>query len=208
VTPNAASAFERKPVGVVLAGGLGRRLGGAKATVNLCGRPLICYPLDALASVLGEVAVIAKADTELPSLPGVTVWIEPQTPRHPLLGIVEALALAGGRPVLVCASDLPFVTPRLVASLVRADAGGAPAVVAAAHGTMQPLLGRYEPAAVRLLAGAAAEDMPARAAVAAISPRLFEVADPDALFNVNAPEDLLQAAAILDRRRRGTTTRT
>jgi molybdopterin-guanine dinucleotide biosynthesis protein A len=100
------------------------------------------------------------------------------------------------------------VTPELVASLVRADAGGAPAVVATAHGTMQPLLGRYEPVAVRLLAGAAAEGVPARAAVAAISPRLFEVADPDALFNVNAPEDLLQAAAILDRRRRGTTTRT
>jgi molybdopterin-guanine dinucleotide biosynthesis protein A len=192
---------------VVLAGGLGRRLGGAKATVELSGRPLIWYPLQALTAVLSEVAVIAKADTELPSLPGVTVWIEPQTPRHPLLGIAEALGLAGGRPVLACASDLPFVTPELVASLARADAGGAPAVVAAADGALQPLLGRYEPEAVRLLAGAAAEGEPARAAVAAIGPRLFEVADPDALFNVNAPEDLLHAAAILDRRRRGTTTR-
>jgi molybdopterin-guanine dinucleotide biosynthesis protein A len=208
VTPDASSAVEREPVGVVLAGGIGRRLGGAKATVELCGRPLISYPLAALAAVLSEVAVIAKADTELPSLPGVTVWIEPQAPRHPLLGIVEALGLAGGRSVLACASDLPFVTPELVASLARADAGGAPAVVAADHGELQPLLGRYEPAAMRLLAGAAAEDVPARAAVAAIRPRLLQVEDPELLFNVNAPEDLLHAAAILDRRRRETTTRT
>jgi molybdopterin-guanine dinucleotide biosynthesis protein A len=199
---------EREPVGVVLAGGLGRRLGGAKATVELCGRPLIWYPLEALAAVLSEVAIIAKADTELPNLPGVTVWIEPQTPRHPLLGIVEALGLAAGRPVLACASDLPFVTPELVASLARADAMGAPAVVAADHGAFQPLLGRYEPAAVPLLAGAAVEGAPARAAVAALAPRLLQVEDPDLLFNVNAPEDLLHAAAILDRRRRGTTTRT
>ena len=101
-------------MGVVLAGGLGRRLGGAKATVELRGRPLICYPLQALAAVLEEVAIIARADTPLPSLPGVTVWIERQAPRHPLHGIVEALGFAGGRPVLVCAVDLPFVTPELV----------------------------------------------------------------------------------------------
>jgi molybdopterin-guanine dinucleotide biosynthesis protein A len=37
--------------------------------------------------------------------------IEPDAPSSPLLGIVEALALAGDRPVLVCPADLPFVTP-------------------------------------------------------------------------------------------------
>src|SRR5436309_6524963 len=104
----------RQPVGVVLAGGLGRRMGGAKATVELAGRPLICYPLEALAAALDEVAVLAKADTELPSLPGATIWVEPQLQHHPLVGISQALALAGGRPVLVCAADLPFVPSELV----------------------------------------------------------------------------------------------
>ena len=62
-------------------GGLGRRIGGSKATVMLGDRPLISYPLEALAgSALGEVAIIAKAETELPSLPGVSVWIEPRRP--------------------------------------------------------------------------------------------------------------------------------
>ena len=38
-------------------------------------------------------------------------------------------------------------------------------------------------------------------AIAAIDPVLFEVEDPEELFDVNSPDDLLQAAAMLDRRR-------
>jgi molybdopterin-guanine dinucleotide biosynthesis protein A len=34
----------------------------------------------------------------------------------------------------------------------------------------------------------------------ALRPRVLEIDEPEAFFNVNAPEDLLHAAAILDRR--------
>lgn len=189
------------PIGVVLAGGRGRRLGGAKATVLLGGRPLISYPLEALSLALNEVTVLAKADTELPSLPGTTVWIEPDARHHPVVGIVQALALADGRPVLVCAADLPFVAPALVRRLADADSQGAPAVVACSRGETQPLLGCYLPAALGSLGQG--DERPLREQIAAIGPRLVEVEDPEQLFNVNAPEDLLRAAAMLDRRRAG-----
>ena len=193
----------RPPIGVILAGGLGRRIGGAKAVVKLCGRPLIAYPLEALTLALDEVAVIAKADTMLPSLPGVTIWIEPPEPRHPLVGITHALAFASGREAVVCAADLPFVTPELIDRIAHTDPAGAPAVVATRNGVMQPLLGCYQQLAGELLLSASeAAGQPLREAVAAIGPRLFEVEDPEALFNVNAPDDLLMASAMLDRRRR------
>lgn len=189
-----------EPIGVVLAGGLGRRIGGSKATVELCGRPLIWYPLKALQRALQDVAVIAKPDTELPGLPGVTVWIEPQTPRHPLVGIVQALALAANRPVLICAGDLPFLTAKLIGQLARCDPGGATAVIAAWGGEIQPLLGCYQPRSLELLRDAATRAaMPVREAVEGIGPRVFEVDDPEVLFEVNAPDDLLQAAAMLSR---------
>ena len=195
----------RAPIGVVLAGGAGRRIGGSKAVVALRGRPLIDYPLQAMREALAEVAIIAKPDTELPGLEGVNVWIEPAEPRHPLVGIVQALALAGGRPVLVCAADLPFVTAALIAQLAKADPAGAPAVVVGRGSSTQPLLGCYQPEALPLLRSAAAEaKLPVQVAVAAIDPRRLEVEDPDVLFNVNAPDDLLQAAAMLDRRQRAT----
>ena len=189
-----------EPIGVLLAGGLGRRIGGSKAMVELHGKPLIAYPLAAIRQVLDEVAIIAKPDTELPSLPGVTVWIEPPGRHHPLVGIVHALGLADGRPVLVCAADLPFVSPALIRRIAREDPGDAPAVVASCAGEIQPLLGCYRPEAIEPLRAAADDGRPVRDAIAAIGPRLIEVEDPETLFNVNSPVDLLQAAAMLDRR--------
>lgn len=192
----------RGPIGVVLAGGIGRRIGGAKALVQLQGRALIEYPLAALSSVLDEVAVIAKPDTSLPDLPGVTVWIEPPEPRHPLTGIVEALSRASGRAVVVCATDLPFVSSDVIAALADHPVADAPAVVAAREGEIQPLLGCYRPTAARLLRDAAAEGrVPLREVMRAIGADALELDDPDVLFNINSPEDLAQASAILDRRR-------
>jgi len=186
-----------RPIGVVLAGGRGRRLGGAKAIVALGGRPLISYPLAALQSALGEVRVVAKPDTLLPADLGCEVWSEPANPRHPLVGILHALLSADGRPVLVCAADLPFVTPKLLVELAEADPGRALAVIAARLGSPQPLLGCYQPQAAALLEAAARKaTAPVRAAVAAIGPQLHEV-DPAELFNVNTSDDLRRAEAIL-----------
>jgi molybdenum cofactor guanylyltransferase len=187
------------PVGVVLAGGRARRLHGRKVAAALGGRPLLSYPLRSMLEATREVAVVAKPSTELPPLGPVPVWAEPEQPSHPLVGIVEALRRAGGRPVLVCAGDMPFVPVSLLTRLAAHDAGGAPAVVATSerHG-LQPLLARYEPAALELLAPAAAEAVaPARAVVAELAPVVVMVADARALFNVNTPEDLREAEALL-----------
>jgi molybdopterin-guanine dinucleotide biosynthesis protein A len=174
-------------------------MGGSKASVELCGRPLISYPVTALRLAVTDVVIVAKADTELPTLPGVSVWIEPQLPRHPLVGILEALGLAEGRPVLVCAADLPFVTAELLRRIATTDPVGAPAVIASSAGATQPLLGCYQPRAIHLL-GSAPPAAPLRETLEAIGPQLFEVEDPELLFNVNSPDDLLLAAAMLDRR--------
>lgn len=191
-----------KPIGAILAGGRGLRIGGEKSIVELQGKPLICYPVEAVQQVLSRVAILAKTGTQLPRLSGVAVWIEPESPRHPLVGITQALALAGGRPVLVCAGDLPFVTPELIRRLVKADPGRSTAVVACAEERMQPLLGCYQPRALELLAGAAREGTGrVLDAVAALEPVLLEVDDPEELFDVDSPDDLLMATAMLDRRR-------
>ncbi|HEX7292607.1 MAG TPA: molybdenum cofactor guanylyltransferase [Conexibacter sp.] len=199
----------RDPIGVVLAGGMGRRIGGAKAIVELRGVPLVRYPLHALQAVLAEVVVVAKQGSALPPLPGVPIWLEPAEPRHPLAGIVHALEAAGaaagiagiGREILVSAADLPFVGPDLVERLARADAAGRPAVVPCVAGRLQPLLARYRPSAYAPLAAALRRDpLPSvTEAVAALGPQLLELDDATPFFNVNAPEDLLTAAGLLDR---------
>jgi molybdopterin-guanine dinucleotide biosynthesis protein A len=181
-------------IGALLAGGAGSRLGaGSKAAVGVGGQPLIAYPAAALGAVCERVAVVCKRDTDLPDLPGVGRWDEPDEPRHPLTGIVHALEMAGG-PVLVCAADMPFVTADACRTLLQA-AGTSPAVVATADGVLQPTFGLYAPAALDALRGAPA-GAPLTRTVEALDPA--RVALPAALVrSINTPADLAEAEELL-----------
>src|SRR4051812_34291971 len=103
--------------------------GASKAGALLAGRPLIHYPLTALGETCETVAVICKESTVLPETASAERWNEPAEPRHPLTGIVHALERARA-PVLVCAADMPWVTPDACRTLLAAagGAGHAPAV--------------------------------------------------------------------------------
>lgn len=193
--PRLIAAEGAPPLGVVLAGGGGRRMGGAKATVSLKGRPLLSYPVRALQRVLPDVVVVAKPDTVLPALSQTAVWAEPSPRLHPAVGIAHALGRAGGRWVLVCAGDMPLVTAKVLLALLEADAEGAPAVVPRHAARLEPLLALYGPGA---LSGLRVQtDRPLREMVADLHPQLLEVDDPQPFFNVNRPEDLLEAAALI-----------
>ncbi len=187
-------------VGAVLAGGLGRRMGGSKAVVALDGRSLFEYPLAALhAAGIADVALVAKRSTELP--PGHVVWLEPDEPRHPLTGVVHALRSAAGRGVFVCAADLVLLDAATVRRVLSAARPGDVAVVPTSGGHLQPLCAFYAPAALRALEHFE-PSMSLKEAVMALGPRVLPFDDDDAFFNVNAPEDLLRASALLSRRSR------
>jgi molybdopterin-guanine dinucleotide biosynthesis protein A len=206
-------AGEEGALGVVLAGGRGSRLGGAKPTAELAGRPLISYPLAALAEAGLETVVVLKPGTDLGGRPlaratclgstrppagegGVAVLFEPAEPVHPLAGIVAALRETD-RPLVVIGCDFPFVPPALVRAL--ADAPD-PLVVPAPGDQSQPLVARWTPALLPALEDALDREEPLRRTVAALSPRLLGDAefapfgDPTRVFfNVNTPADLRRA---------------
>lgn len=187
-------------VGAVLAGGLGSRLGGSKAVAELAGRPLIEYPLGALAAAGLEPLVVAKPDTELPHLDAEIVR-EPALPRHPLCGIVAALRRAVGRPTVVVACDMPFLSAPLLAWLASAPQ---PLIVPTIGGELQPLPARYEARLLPALEVALEELAPLRRTVESLRPRrltereLARFGNPQRLcFNVNTPADLDAAARLL-----------
>jgi molybdenum cofactor guanylyltransferase len=200
-------------LGAVLAGGMGSRLGGGKATVELGGRPLISYPLAAIeAAGLDAVVVTKPGEAPAPSRGSfvrpyttkeprdeVAVLEEPLEPRHPLCGIVEALRLR--RPIVAVACDLPFVAPGLISLLAEASE---PLVLPTLDGRPQPLLARYEPILLPRLEAALAREEPLTRTVESLDPRLLSedelgrFGDPRRLlFNVNDPDDLREAEALL-----------
>jgi molybdopterin-guanine dinucleotide biosynthesis protein A len=166
-------------IAAVLAGGRSRRMGRAKATVPLGGRPLIAFPVAAAREAGLEPVVVAKAGSELPPL-DVPVWEEPGEPSHPLSGLICALERAGG-PVVALACDMPFVSAALIARLAAAEG---------ATTAGQPFPGRYEPADLPALRQA----LERQAAVKhALAPAVID-ADPGELDGVNTPEELAAAS--------------
>ncbi len=233
--PEPASNPPTTAIGVVLAGGRGSRLGGAKPTADLAGSPLISYALAALAAAGLTAFVVAKPSTDLGGRPNrrptdrgrpnrrygwerttaggeglerttahacgeVEVVAEPAEPTHPLVGIVVALRHAG-RPLVVLGCDFPFAPPALLGALAEAPE---PLLVPAPAGEPQPLMARWSPALLPRLEAALEREEPLRRTVAALSPRLLDdtelarFGDPArAFFNVNTPEDLRAAEALV-----------
>jgi molybdopterin-guanine dinucleotide biosynthesis protein A len=180
-------------IGAILAGGRGRRMGGGKPARELAGRPLIAWPAAALGEACSRVVVVAKAGVELPSLPGVERWDEPEDRQHPALGIAYALERAG-QPVLVCAADMPFVTAEACGALIAA-LGEAVAAVGVADGVLQPVFAAYAPAAAGALRSAPPDAALTRT-VDALGPILVEV-PAHVVRSVDTEEDLARAEAEL-----------
>jgi molybdopterin-guanine dinucleotide biosynthesis protein A len=184
------------PVGAVLAGGRGSRIGGAKALVALAGRPLISYPLAAVEEAGLEPVVVAKAGSELPPLSYRAIR-EPELPTHPLCGIVAALRYAGERALVVVGCDMPFVDAGLLAWLGSAPE---PLVVPSVGNRLQPFPARYGSALLPALEEALAEARALIPTLESLQPRVVAEAelarfgDPRRLcFNVNTLADLERA---------------
>jgi molybdopterin-guanine dinucleotide biosynthesis protein A len=193
IDANQAPGGERVCV-AVLAGGMARRIGGAKAAVGLCGRPLISYPLAAAREAGLEAVVVAKRASGLPAL-RVRVIREPEDVHHPLCGIVTALH-ATGAPVVAVGCDMPFVS----GALLRLVAGAPGAAAARVEGRLQPLPARYTPADLPVLEDALARESSLRSTLARLAPGVLEEHELDLLgaperlcFSVNDERDLLRA---------------
>jgi len=186
-------------VGVVLAGGAARRMGGVKAAAMLGGHPLISYPLAAFHAAGMRAVVLAKRGSDLGG--PWEVVLEPDEPVHPLCGILAALHALAPAPIVVCPCDLPFVSPALLAHLASAPDALA---VAAPAGRVQPLLGRYEQPLAPALERALAARAPLRDTVLSLGARLLDdgelarFGDPARICtNVNSPADLAAAESAL-----------
>jgi molybdenum cofactor guanylyltransferase len=184
----------------ILAGGRATRLGRPKATAPLAGRPLISYPLLAATEAGLDTVVVAKRDSELPEL-DVPVLIEPDQPRHPLCGVLEAFR-ASSTPVLALGCDMPFLNGELLAWLASLPE---PLVVAKTGRGLHPLLARYGPALAGPLEAGLRRRAPLQELVDSLNPRVLRQAelrrfgDPLRLcFNVNTPQDLAEAERLLE----------
>ncbi len=192
-------------IGLLLAGGLARRMGGGdKPLRSIAGRSILAHVIERLAPQCGGLVVNANGDPARFADYGLPV-VADSVPDFagPLAGILAGLEwMADNRPgtewLVSVAADTPFIPRDLVARLHEArEEQGVPLACAASGGWTHPVIGLW-PVSLRddLRRALTVEDerkidrWTARHGCASAE---WPVEPVDPFFNANRPEDLDEA---------------
>ena len=192
--------------GIVLAGGLSRRLGRDKAVEPIGGEPLIARCVGRLSAVADEIIVVVNGiergeQLPLPSNCGVAVDVYADS--GSLGGIFSGVSAMGNEWGVVVACDMPFLNIALLKHMLSLREGF-DAVVPVLDGRPEPTHALYSKACLphierRLQAGDLKiarffDDVSVRY----VSQEDVDAHDPDHLsfFNVNTQSDLDRALAL------------
>ena len=198
----------RKPVGVILAGGLARRMGGGDKGLQLLGRrPLLERVLVRLRPQVSDVVLNANGDPAR-----FAQWRLPVVPdgdakhRGPLAGVLAGMLWTRDNrreaaDIVTVPTDAPFIPHDLVVQLQNArERAGTAIAVAASGGRQHPVVGLWSVRLAPGLAEALARDEQrvgdwalASGAVAVDWP----IVGYDPFLNLNRPEELAEAERIL-----------
>ena len=200
--------------GVILAGGLARRMGGGdKALIEVGGRPLLAHVIERLRPQVDELALNANGDPARFAAFGLPV-IADTVPGYagPLAGILAGMRWAAARGhshVLSAASDTPFFPLDLAVRLrAGAAAEGLPIAMAA---TDDPKRGLSEHPTFGLWPVSLADDLEEALTVGQLRKIIVWAARHGfarvvfegghmPFFNVNTPDDVLMAERLLEER--------
>lgn len=198
-----------KIAGVLLAGGLSRRMGGGdKALRLLGGKTLLDHVIDRMRPQVAALVLNANGDPARFARFGLPVVADSIGDfAGPLAGILAGLDwTAANRPdcpiVVSAATDAPFLPTDLVAGLVAGmEEAGADLACAASGGQPHPVIGLWPVRLREELRRALAEEGVRKVDVWTARYRLATVDFPsapiDPFFNANRPDDLERAAALL-----------
>ncbi len=191
-----------KIIGVILAGGLARRMDGRdKAFLTLGGAPLLDHAIARLGPQVDALAINSNSDAKLFDAYDIPLVPDLDDSRAgPLAGVLAGLTHAEGQGathIVTAAVDTPFFPHTLVQRLRSAAmTDDVPLACAATGGRTHPVFG-FWPVALRadLAASLAAGERKVDRwtarhgyAVATFDPDPF-----DPFFNVNTPDDLAEA---------------
>jgi molybdopterin-guanine dinucleotide biosynthesis protein A len=198
---------------ILLAGGLGSRLGSDKALYPVAGKPMIGRVADRVSGLSDEFfVVIARNASQIKYsqvLPDFAEVINDELEgKTPLIGMVTGLRAAKSQFAIVLSCDIPFVNRRLIRLLLEKASGADAAIPKWRAGHLEPLQAAYrrdsmlresELALARgLLSPVDAINKLFKAEYVSIEDEVRKI-DPSlrTFFNVNTRDDVARAEMIL-----------
>jgi molybdopterin-guanine dinucleotide biosynthesis protein A len=199
--------------GLILAGGLGRRMGGVdKGLIPIGGRPMLEYVISRLRPQCGGLVLNANGDPRRFSAFGLPV-VADSVPGYagPLAGVLAGLDWLAdhhpeGRWMVSVAADTPFFPGNFVQRLIEARvAEDVQMACAASGGRPHPVFALWSVEMRADLRNALAQGDGIRKVMVFVERYRFAIAEwpaepLDPFFNVNTQEDVAQAEALAHRR--------
>ena len=199
----------RRVTGALMVGGHGKRMGMDKAWLRFRGSLLLPRLVRRLlAECEGGVLVVRRAGQDLPELPKterVRVVDDLLPDKGPLGGLYTALVHAHTPWIFAAACDMPLLDLDVISWQLQFPAPGADALVPVYDGKDQPMHGLYGSGVLGPLKSALVEDR-LRVGEWLDSIRLRRLAEANwrrvhvtgqSFVNVNSPEDMLRAEALV-----------
>jgi molybdenum cofactor guanylyltransferase len=188
--------------GLILAGGASKRMQRDKAALIYQGKTQLERAFELASRHVDKVFVSLRANqTSDPTRARRPMIVDLSEGEGPIVGIRSALAAQPGVAWLVLACDLPFLSDTAIDGLLRRrDPSAVATAYKSAHdGLPEPLCAIWEPAAAAALADyQAAGGLCPRKFLIRHCAHLVDLPDPQALDNVNTPEEYSRALAALD----------
>ncbi|MQG07301.1 MAG: molybdenum cofactor guanylyltransferase [SAR202 cluster bacterium] len=107
--------------GIILAGGLSRRLGRNKALENIENKPLLSIVYDSIKPFADELIIVVnnkQRQEELSFLKNVKFAIDEYNNSGSLGGIYTGLLKANNEKSIVVACDMPFISPSIISLMI------------------------------------------------------------------------------------------
>lgn len=199
--------------GVILAGGLSRRMGGGDKSLKLLGdAPILARVIDRLRPQVSGLALNANGDPARFAGFDLPVVADPvEGFAGPLAGVLAGLDWAAGEGIgriVTAAADTPFFPGDLVAGLSQAaERDGVPLACARTEGRDHPTFGLWDVSLREDLRRALVEEELRKVVLwtdrHGCARADFELIDTpagprDPFFNVNTPDDMAEALSMLE----------
>jgi molybdopterin-guanine dinucleotide biosynthesis protein A len=197
---------------VILAGGFSRRFGRDKGLVVLAGKPLILHVIDRVYKVVDEILVVVSSEKQKNKFEVIleekaNLVIDKDDSQSPLVGAITGFETADAEYSLLLPCDTPLVSTQIVQFLLDMCVNRSAAIPRWPGGYIEPLQAVYRTESALTAAKTALKQgkmnmqsmIDNLRGVRYVSTIVLEQLEPDLLtfFNVNTPQDLNKAEAIL-----------
>lgn len=197
---------------VILAGGYSRRFGSDKGLVDLAGKPLVLHVIDRVSELVDEILLIVSSENQKKNFEPILqnkakLVIDRYESQSPLVGTITGFATAKGDQSILLPCDTPLVSEQIISLLLDMSKDCNAAIPRWPNGYIEPLQAVYNTKAALTAAKTALTQgkrnmqsmIDNLTQVRYVSTMVLKHLEPEltSFFNVNTPQDLKKAEAVL-----------